>query len=97
MSKLLFDISSENFNNYFEKETAEMTESQKERLPKELLYRLYIQGGKVDTHETVKMGFFAKLFVLFKALNKRVIIIVEDANNSMTEEDYHMARLGTDY
>lgn len=96
MSKLLFDISSENFNNYFEKETSEMTESQKELLPKELLFRLYAKGGRVNVKETAKMGFLAKIFVLFKALRKRVIIIVEDANNSMTVEEFFEWKKETD-
>lgn len=88
MPKLQFDIASDNFDYFFEKEAALMAESQKELLPKELLFRLYAKGGRVNVKETAKMGFLAKLFVLFKALRKRVIIIVEDDANGMTEEEY---------
>jgi len=88
MSKLQFDISSDNFMYFFEKEAALMTEAQKELLPKELLFRLYAKGGRVNVKETAKMSFLAKLFVLFKALKKRVIIIVEDDGNGMDEEEY---------
>lgn len=88
MPKLQYDISSDNFMYFFEKEAALMTESQKELLPKELLFRLYAKGGRVNVKETAKMGFLAKLFVLFKALKKRVIIIVEDDANGMDEEEY---------
>lgn len=96
MSKLLFDISSENFDQFFEKEVGEMTESQKEELPKELQFKIYSKAGTVNASETTKMSFLSKLFVLFKALNKRVIIIVEDANNSMTEEEYFKWKKETD-
>lgn len=88
MPKLQFDISSDNFMYFFEKEAALMTESQKELLPKELLFRLYAKGGRVNVKETAKMSFLAKVFVLFKALKKRVIIIVEDDAEGMTEEEF---------
>lgn len=88
MPKLQFDLNSDNFSYFFEKETALMSEAQKELLPKELLFRLYAKGGRVNVKETAKMSFLAKIFVLFKALKKRVIIIVEDDANGMTEEQY---------
>ena len=85
---LKFDLNCDNFLYFFEKEAALMTEAQKELLPKELLFRLYAKGGRVNVKETAKMGFLAKVFVLFKALKKRVIIIVEDDANGMDEEEY---------
>jgi len=96
MSKLLFDISSENFDGFFEKEAEGMTEAQKEILPKELLFKLYAKGGRVNAKETAKMSFLSKLFVLFKVFRKKIIIIIEDANNSMTVEEFFEWKKETD-
>lgn len=88
MPKLQFDIDCTNFQYFFEAQAAGITESQRELLPKELLYKLFTKGFRVNTKMSGKLGFLAKLFILFKALKKRWIIIVEDDENGMTEEEY---------
>lgn len=83
-----YDISSDNFDFFFEKQLASMTESQKQEIPKGLLYRLLSRAGMVDEKSTRKMSFVMKLFVLFKVFKKRCIIIIEDEENGITEEAF---------
>lgn len=85
---LKFDISNTNFDNYFSVQGAGLGESQKDLLPKELIYKLFRKGGKPNTKSTSKLTFLAKIFILIKALKKRVIILVEDDINGMDEEQY---------
>jgi len=85
-SKLKFDIDNENFSHYFAKESALMSERQRELLPKELYFKLFKRGGTFDTTSTNKLSFLAKIFILIKALRKRVIILVEDEKGMDVEE-----------
>ena len=85
---LKFDVSCSNFDNYFAIQSAGLGENQKELLPKEIIYKLFRKGGKPNTNSTSKLSFLSKIFVLIKALRKRVIILVEDDANGMDEEQY---------
>jgi hypothetical protein len=85
--KTKWDLSNENFDHFFHKESTLMTEKQREILPRSLYFKLFNRGGKVDTTSTCKLSFLAKLFILIKALRKRVIIMVED-ENGMDEEEF---------
>lgn len=88
MPKLQFDLDSDNFEYFFEAQAAGMNEQQRELLPKELLYRVFSKGYRVKSNSTRKLSFLAKIFILFKCLKKRVIIIVEDDANGMGEEEF---------
>jgi hypothetical protein len=88
MPKLQFDISNDNFDAFFASQAAGMQEAQREQLPKELLYKVFSKGFRVNTKSTRKLSFLAKLFILFKVLRKRVIILVEDEVNGMEIEDF---------
>lgn len=88
MSKEGYDIQSDNFDFFFESQLATMSQSQKELVPDNLLHKVVPVNGFVNERFARKLTFFQKMFVLFKALNKRVIIIVEDEEKGMTEEDY---------
>lgn len=83
-----FDILCENFDLFFEKELEKITEPQKKLLPEELVYRIINKGGVVHSKSTRKLSFLSKLFILFKALNKRCIIIIEDEEKGVTEEEF---------
>jgi hypothetical protein len=85
---LKFDIDNTNFDYFFLEQATQMSEHQKERLPKELLYKVFVKGFRVNTKSTSKLGFIAKLFVLVRALNKRWILMVEDDEKGMNEEDF---------
>jgi DNA-binding MarR family transcriptional regulator len=86
--KTRWGLENENFNFYFHKLTALMTEAQREALPRDLYFKLFKRGGAYDTTSSNKLTFLAKLFILIKALRKRVIIMVEDDNEGMDEEEY---------
>src|ERR1700721_1505482 len=87
MAKLKYDISNNNFDHFFFKDASLMNERQKELLPKGLLFKVFKKGHKVNSTSTCKLSFLEKIYVLIKALNKRVIILVEDVNG-MDEEQY---------
>lgn len=93
LSKLRFDIDNENFSHYFAKESALMSERQRESLPKELYFKLFKRGGTFDTTSTNKLSFLAKIFILIKSLRKRVIIIVEDEKGMDVEEFFKYKEL----
>lgn len=85
--KTKWDISNENFDHFFAHQSGQMSEQQRFLLPKELYFKLFKRGGSVDTTGSCKLSFLAKLFILIKALRKRVIIMVED-ESGMDEEQY---------
>lgn len=89
---LKFDLQHENFDYFFLEQAGKMGESQKELLPKELLYKVFIKGHRVNSKSTSKLNFFEKLFVLIRALNKRYTIVIEDDEQGMTEEEYFKYR-----
>jgi hypothetical protein len=85
--KTKWNIENTNFDHYFAHQSGQMVEAQRLTLPKVLYFKLFNRGGEVDTTSTSKLSFLAKLFILIKALRKRVIIMIED-ENGMDEEQY---------
>lgn len=85
--KTRIDISNDNFDHFFAKESALLTEKQRELLPRDFYFKLFKRGGTFDTTSTSKLSFLSKIFILIKALRKRVIILVED-EKGMDEEEY---------
>jgi len=85
---LKYDIQCDNFDEYFAFEVAKASENQRALLNKELLNSLYSFSNKARSQKIKKMNFFSKMFVLFKMLKKRCIIIVEDEANGMDEEAF---------
>ncbi len=88
MDKTKWDIDNENFNHFFHKLSALMTEKQRELLPKDLYFKVFNRGGAYDTKSSNKLSFLAKCFILIKALRKRLVIMVEDDKEGMDEEEY---------
>lgn len=85
---LKFDLQHENFDYFFLEQAGKMGESQKELLPKELLYKVFVKGHRVNSKSSSKLSFLAKLFVLIRCLNKRFTIMIEDDENGMTEKQF---------
>lgn len=81
--KTLFDISSENFNFYFAKEITKITPEAKEKLPSDVVFKLFRGAGKFKPTSMSKLNFIAKLFILWRALNKKWWIVVEDEENGI--------------
>lgn len=82
--KSLFDIDCEPLDLYFANEIEKMPPSAKSDLPKDVAFKMFRGGGKFRTNSTSKLGFIAKLYVLWKALNKRWFIVIEDEERGMT-------------
>lgn len=82
--KTLLDMSSENFDAYFIKQAKETSYSSREELPRDISSRLFKSGGQLNEKFAVNLGVLGKIFVLWKALRKRVYIVVEDEQNGMT-------------
>lgn len=85
---LKFDLQNDNFEYFFLEQVTQMSEHQKERLPKELLYKVFVKGFRVNTKSTSKLSFIAKLFILIRSLNKRWILMIEDDEKGMSEEEF---------
>lgn len=85
---LKFDIDNENFNYFFLEQVMLMSEHQKELMPKDLLFKVFVKGFRVNTKSTSKLSFLSKLFILMKSLNKRWVLIIEDNDKGLNEEQY---------
>ena len=88
MPKLRFEADCENFDAYFARNIEGMGEYGKDQLPKELVFKLFRKGGGADARSTSKLGFLGKLFVLFKAIRKKWIIMVEDEGMGLSAEQF---------
>lgn len=69
---------------FFVHEIDKISPTAKSELPKDVAFKLFRGGGKFNTKSTSKLGFIAKLYILWKALNKRWWIMIEDEENGMT-------------
>lgn len=85
---LKYDIQNDNFDYYFLEQAAKMGENQRELLPRELLFKIFNKGYRINTKSSYKLSFEEKLFVLLKGLNKKWVLIIEDELNGMSEEEY---------
>jgi hypothetical protein len=88
MIKTRFDIDCENFDLYFAKQIPAIAPEVKQTLPKDVLFKLFRKGGEFNAKSTSKLGFLAKLFILWKCLNKRWWIVVEDEHKGMSIEQF---------
>lgn len=82
--KTLFDADSEEFQMYFAHEMESISTTAKADIPKDVAFKLFRGGGKVDTKSTSKLSFLAKLYILWKCLNKRWWVLIEDEQNGIT-------------
>lgn len=84
MFKTRFDISSENLDLYFADQIPHLTPESKDGLPRDIIFKLFRKGGEFNSTSTSKLGFLAKLYVLWRALNKRWWIVIEDEDRGLT-------------
>lgn len=83
-----FDISSQNFDQYFAKELLKITEEGKESLPREIVYKIFKKGHRGTARETVRLSFLAKIYILAKSLRKNIYVVVEDDVNGLNEQEF---------
>ncbi len=88
MPKEPFNIDSDNFELYFERQLEAITEAGKEALPIGYVGKLFYVDGKPNRTSIRKLNFFAKLWILYRSLNKRVWVVVENKETGMTIEEF---------
>lgn len=87
-SKTIFDLDSEELGLYFVHEMDKISPEAKADLPKDVAFKLFRGGGKLNTKSSSKLGFIAKLYILWKCLNKRWWILIEDEENGIGSEQF---------
>lgn len=92
MGKTLFDLDCEPLDLYFSHEMGKISITAKADLPKDVAFKMFRGGGMFRTQSTSRLGFLAKLYILWKALNKRWWILIEDEDNGMTPGQFIEAR-----
>lgn len=89
MKKTLFDLDGgENFDLFFANLLPHINPIAKEAIPKDISFKLFRNGGDVNPKNTSKLGFIAKLYILWRCLRKRWWIVVEDEENGLSIEDF---------
>jgi hypothetical protein len=83
-NKTIFDLDCEALDLFFAHEIEKISPTAKSELPKDVAFKLFRGGGKFRTQSTSRLGFLAKLYILWKALNKRWWIVIEDEVNGIT-------------
>lgn len=82
--KTLFDIDCEALDLFFVNEIEKISITAKSDLPRDVAFKMFRGGGKFKTNSTSKLGFLAKLYILWKAINKRWFVVIEDEDRGMT-------------
>lgn len=80
-----YDLLVENFNGLFDIQVASMNSGHKAFLPTPLLIKLFNIRGKPTTK---KLTFFQKIYVLFRAFNKRIFLVIEDHERGIGIDDF---------
>lgn len=88
MRKLKFDVICENFDLFFENKSLDLSERQKEEIPRELLFKMFRRGGQFKSKSTSKLSFITKLYILWRVLKKRWFIVIEDADNGLSVDQF---------
>lgn len=83
-----FDIQSDNFELFFEAQMNGMADYQRERIPTEIRAKVFKPSGKINSRSIRKLNFLGKLWILFKALKKRVWILIENEETGLTIEEF---------
>jgi len=76
-------IEHENFDRYFIQRAKLMSESEKVKIPKTFLDRLFTRRGNVSTR---RITFFQKIYILLKAFGTNTYILIRDPEGSTPEE-----------
>jgi hypothetical protein len=83
-NKTIFDIDCQELDLFFAHEIEKISPTAKEDIPRDIAFKLFRGGGKFNTKSTSRLGFLAKLYILWKCLKKRWWIVIEDEDNGMT-------------
>lgn len=79
------EFRNENFDLYFAIKVSEMSEREKEKLPKEAIARIFTSSGKITTKP---VPFLIQLYALTRAMNHAVYVVVKDEKNGFNFSDF---------
>lgn len=82
-----FNIETDNFELFFEKQLATITEAGKEAIPKDLV-KIFRHDGTLHHGYIRKLDYNTKLWILWRCLKKRVWIVVEDEDGGIDVEGF---------
>lgn len=88
MQKTRFEIDCENFDYFFAQQIPLITPQAKEEIPKDVTFKLFRRGGEFNPKNTSKLGFIAKLFILWRCLRKRWYLVIEDDKEGLSIEQF---------
>ena len=83
-NKTIFDLQCEALDLFFGHEIEKISPTAKAELPKDVSFKMFRGGGKFNSKSTSKLGFISKLYILWKCLNKRWWLVIEDEENGIT-------------
>lgn len=88
MDKTRFDISCQNFDNFFANQIPNLTPEAKDGLPRDIIFKLFRRGGEFNSTSTSKLNFISKLYILCRSLKKRWYLVIEDEENGLRLDQY---------
>jgi hypothetical protein len=88
MQRLKYDLDSQNFDLFFQKQLEGKELDTESGLPNDILFKLHQGGGNSESYSTSKMSGFEKMFVLWKLLGKQIFVAVEDDEEGIGIEEY---------
>jgi hypothetical protein len=90
VEKIKLDIVSDNFDEFFSKIVSSMGVEEKAQIPSGLISKLIYRKGVVGKKSLIRLGFLGKIYILFKALRRRVFILVEgsESEGAMSVKDF---------
>jgi hypothetical protein len=83
-----FDIESDNFELFFEKQLEGISEAGRAVIPRDVATKIFWMDGRLNPAGAKKLGFLAKIWILWRALRKRVFIIVENEETGIGLEEF---------
>jgi len=81
-----FNIESDNFDLYFEKQLSTITEAGRDAIPKDII--LFNTDGSVRRKTIKSLDYQAKLWILWKCLKKRIWTVVENEETGLNLEEF---------
>lgn len=81
-----YDISSPQFTDYFSEQIKNLTQEQRNDIPKDLKIKIKIDSEDGYTHTIYNL--LQQLYVLYRVLNKRCYIVVEDEENGISVDEF---------
>lgn len=97
MDKTVLDISCESLDLYFAHHLDKITPEAKEKLPRDIAFKLFRRGGEWNSKSTSRLNFVSKIFVMLRALKRRFFLLIEDHENGIGIDQFLALRQTGEY